>query len=131
MREAARGVPTVAVPRVPARRATVRSVKTLVALVLVAGVAFAATRLGAAQHRHETDLLAGIVAERAGEMRCHGQRAGFLNSAQRHAHVLGLDHHRNASRLEDLVDRGRHLRGQMLLRLQPQRIDVHQPCELR
>src|SRR5438874_779940 len=44
--------------------------------------------------------------------------------------MLGLDHDRNAARLEDLLDRGRNLRGHVLLRLQPTRIDVHQAGEL-
>src|SRR5579875_3614190 len=45
---------------------------------------------GAAQHRHEADLLVGVVAEGAREMRGHGERARLFHPAQRHAHVLGL-----------------------------------------
>ena len=59
------------------------------------------------------------------------ERAGLLDAAQRHAGVLGLDHHGDAARLQDLVDRGRDLRGQVLLRLQAPRIDVDQARELR
>ena len=87
--------------------------------VLTRGLALRPT-----QHGQETDLLVGIVAECAGEMRRRRHRAGLLHPAQRHAHVLGLDHHRNAARFEDFVDRGRHLRGEVLLRLQAARIPI-------
>src|SRR6185312_1471719 len=78
--------------------------------------------IAAPQHGHEADLLVDVVAEGTSEIRGHGQRAGLCHAAQRHAHMLGLDHHRNAARLEDLVDRDGDLRGQMLLRLQPLRV---------
>src|SRR3954469_25295793 len=64
--------------------------------------------LRAPQHGHETHLFVRIVTERAGEMRGHRQRAGFLDAAQRHAHVLGLNHHRHTARLQNLIDRGGH-----------------------
>src|SRR5471032_1773062 len=83
------------------------------------------------QHGHETNLLVGILAERAGEMRGNRHRAGFRHPAQRHAHMLGLDHHRDAARLEDLVNRGRDLRVEMFLRLQAPRIDIEQTRQLR
>ena len=44
--------------------------------------------------------------------------------------MLGLDHHRDAARLQDLLDRGRDLRSHVLLRLQPPRIDIDQPRQL-
>jgi hypothetical protein len=44
--------------------------------------------------------------------------------------VLRLEHHGDAARLENLLDRGRDLRGQVLLGLQPPRIDVDQPRDL-
>ena len=64
-------------------------------------------------------------------MRRHRRRTGLVDAADRHAHVLGLDHHRDAARLEDLFDRGGDLRGEMLLRLQAVRIDIDQPRQLR
>ena len=83
-----------------------------------------------AHQRDEAHLLLRIVAEQAGELRGDGERAGLLHAAHRHAGVLGLDHHGDAARLQDLVDRGRDLRGQVLLRLQAPRVDVDQPRDL-
>ena len=45
-------------------------------------------------------------------------RAMLGDAAHRHAGMLRLDHHRNAAGLEDLVDRGGDLGGEMLLGLQ-------------
>ncbi len=68
--------------------------------------------------------------EQAGELGREVDRAGLGDAAHRHAGVLGLEHHGDAARLEDLLDRGRDLRGQVLLRLQAPRIDVDQPRDL-
>jgi hypothetical protein len=54
-------------------------------------------------------------------MRGYGERAGLLDPAQRHAHVLGFDHHCDATRLQNFIDRRRNLRRQMFLRLQATR----------
>src|SRR5688500_5802632 len=62
--------------------------------------------LSAAHGRQETKLLVRIVADRAAELGGHRQRAGLFDAAQRHAGVLGLDHHRDAARLEDFFHRG-------------------------
>ncbi len=83
-----------------------------------------------AHQRDEPHLLARIVAERAGELRRDRRRAGLLHAAHRHAGMLGLHHHGDAARPQDLVDRGRDLRRQVLLRLQPACIDVDQPRDL-
>src|SRR5262249_35395109 len=96
--------------------------------------ALATTRLAAgaelasltAHQRDEPDLLAGIVAEQTGELGRDGLRPWFLHTAQRHARVLGLEHHRHPARLQNLVDRGDDLRIEMLLRLQAAGIDVDQ-----
>src|SRR6185437_8687253 len=56
-----------------------------------------------AQHRHKAHLLVRVVAECAGELCRHGQCARLLHPAQRHAHMLGLDHYRHAARLQDFV----------------------------
>src|SRR5580698_8844432 len=56
-------------------------------------------------HRQETRLLRRIVAEHAGEAAGERQRAMLGDAAHRHAGMLGLDHHCNATRLENLVDR--------------------------
>src|SRR6476646_5089478 len=53
--------------------------------------------LPAAQHRHEAHLLGSVVTERTGKMRGHRERAGFFDTPQRHAHVLGFNHHRDAA----------------------------------
>src|SRR5882757_9143128 len=81
-------------------------------------------------HGQETRLLRRVVAEHAGEAAGEGRRTVLGNAAYRHAGMLGLDHDRNATRLEDLVDRGRDLRGQMLLGLQAAGKDVGEACQL-
>src|SRR5215470_11560432 len=86
--------------------------------------------LRAAQHGHETYLLAGVVSECAGKMRGHCQRAGLFNPSQGHAHVLGFDHHCDATRLQNFIDCRRDLRRQVLLRLQATGIDVDQARKL-
>src|SRR5262245_14662014 len=87
-------------------------------------------RSALAHQAHESDLLGRIVAERTDELGRDRGRAELLDPAQRHAHVLGLDHHGNAARIEDLLDRGRDLRGHVLLGLQASRIDVDEAREL-
>ena len=72
----------------------------------------------------------GSSLERTEELGRERRGAVLFHAAQRHAHMLGIEHHRDAFRLQDLVDRGRDLRGQMLLRLQAARIDIDQPREL-
>src|SRR6516165_2560406 len=86
--------------------------------------------IGLAHHGDEADLVVGIVLKAAGELRGDGGRSRLLHAAQRHAHVLGLDHHRHAARGQDLLDGGGDLRGHTLLRLQPARIDVDEAGKL-
>src|ERR1700685_363590 len=81
---------------------------------------------GAAHQRHEPHLVFRAVAERAEKPRGHGRDARLADAANRHAGVLGLDQHGDAVRLEHIVDGGRHLRGELLLGLEPARIDVDQ-----
>ena len=71
-----------------------------------------------------------VVAEHAGKPAGEGHRAVLGDAAHRHAGMLRLDHHRNAARFEDLVDRGCDLGGQMLLGLQAPGKDVGQPRQL-
>src|SRR5438046_6303106 len=89
-----------------------------------------AQALSRAHHGDEADLLVRIVAEAAGELRGDRRRTRLFHAAQRHAHVLGFEHHGDAVGLEDLIDRGGNLRSEVLLRLQPPRIDIDQPREL-
>src|SRR5262245_7308753 len=60
-----------------------------------------------AHHRHEARLLIGLFAEAAGELRRDGACTGPRDAADRHAHMLGFQHHRDAGGFEDLIDRGR------------------------
>src|SRR5215813_3101164 len=53
---------------------------------------------------HESNLLGRIVAERADELGRDRRGAELLHTAQRHAHMLGLDQDGDAARIEDLVD---------------------------
>ena len=54
-----------------------------------------------------------------------------LHAAQRHALMLGLDHHGDAARLQRLVDCGDDVAGQPLLRLQAAGEDLDDAGELR
>src|SRR3954453_10502492 len=87
--------------------------------------------LWGAHHRHEPGLLRRIVAEHPGEAAGEGRCAMLGDTADRHAGMLRLDHHGDAARLEDLVDRGRDLRGEVFLGLQPTRENVSEPGQLR
>src|SRR5580704_13007001 len=84
-----------------------------------------------AHQRDEPHLVFGAVAERAEKPRGHGRDTRLADAANRHAGVLGLDQHGDAVRLEDVLDGRRHLRGELLLGLQPARIDVDQAGEFR
>src|ERR1700683_3386621 len=86
---------------------------------------------GAAHQRHKPHLIFGAVAERAEKPRGHGRDARLADAANRHAGVLGLDQHGDTVRLEDVLDGRGHLRGELLLGLQPARIDVDQAGEFR
>ena len=68
--------------------------------------------------RQEADLLGRIVLEEAGELGRQGRGALLLHAAHRHAQMLGLEHHGDAARLQDLVDRLGDLRRHGLLGLQ-------------
>ena len=57
--------------------------------------------------------------ERACKGRGNRCRALLLDAAHRHAHVLGLDHHRHAARMQGVVDRMGDLRGHGFLGLKP------------
>ena len=72
-----------------------------------------------------------IVAEQAGEPGRQRGRAFLADAPHRHACMLRLDHHRNAARLQGLLDRVDDLRGQMLLGLQPAGEHIDQPRQLR
>src|SRR5262249_24423996 len=87
--------------------------------------------LPAANHGDDAHLLVRVFAERAAEVGGDRERAGLLDPAQRHAHVLGFKQNRDAARLENFLDRGRDLRGHVLLRLQAARIAVDEARELR
>jgi hypothetical protein len=78
----------------------------------------------------KVDVVFGAVAERAEKTRGHGRDARLADAANRHAGVLGLDQHGDAVRLEHVLDGRRHLRGELLLGLQPARIDVDHAGEL-
>src|SRR5262245_55729329 len=70
--------------------------------------------IGSAHHGDETDLVVRIVAEAAGELRGDGRGARLLDPAHGHAHMLGFEHHRDAARRQDLLDRGGDLGGHVL-----------------
>ena len=74
---------------------------------------------------------AGIVAHQAVQRRRDGARARLLDAAQRHAHVLGLDHDADALRLELALEPARDLRGQPLLDLQRAGEELDHAGELR
>src|SRR6202043_362662 len=63
----------------------------------------AAGALAPAHQCDEPHLLAGIVAEQAGELARHRLGTRLFDAAQRHAGVLGLEHDRDSARLEHLV----------------------------
>src|ERR1019366_8645178 len=90
----------------------------------------ARSSLAAAQQCQEADLLGGIVAKDAGELRRDGFGAVFANAAHGHAQMLRLDHDGAAARAQIPVDRAGNLSGQCLLRLQPLGVDIDQPREL-
>src|ERR1700731_1661592 len=54
----------------------------------------------AAQQREELELFGRVVAEDAGELGRHGRRAGLLDPAHGHAHMLGFEENGDAARLE-------------------------------
>src|ERR1700758_4161407 len=78
----------------------------------------------------EALLLRRIVTEHAGEAAGERRCAMLGDAAHRHAGMLRFDQHRNAAGLEDLVDRGRDLGGEMFLGLQAAGEDVGQPGKL-
>src|SRR5262249_40627475 len=84
-----------------------------------------------AHQLEEAHLLVGIVAEDAAKLRRYRRDALLLHAPHGHAHMLRLDHDRDAARLQVLVDRRQDLRGQMLLRLQTARIHVDDARDLR
>ena len=83
--------------------------------------------LAAAQHCQEPDLLGGIVAKDAGELRRDGFRAVFANAAHGHAQMLSFEHDGAAARAQMPVDRADDLGGQSLLRLQASGVDIDEP----
>src|SRR3981081_3678195 len=86
---------------------------------------------GPAHQRNEPHLLGGIIAEQAGELARHRLGTRLFDAPQRHAGVLGLEHDRDAARLEHLVDRGDDLRVEMLLGLHATRIDADEAGVVR
>src|SRR3712207_776297 len=74
---------------------------------------------------------ARIVAAEAVERRRDGPRSGLLDAAQRHAHVLGLEHHADALGLQVAVEPAGDLGGQALLDLEIAREELDDACELR
>src|SRR6202051_2815933 len=85
---------------------------------------------GAAHQRDKPHLVFRTVAERSKKPRGHGRNPRPADTANRHAGVLGLDQHGDAMRLEHVLDCGGHLRSELLLGLQPARIDVDHAGEL-
>src|SRR5690349_11550319 len=45
-----------------------------------------------------------VVSQQPVQRRSHRARAGLLHAAQRHAHVLGLEHHADALRRQVLLE---------------------------
>mgnify|MGYP000061006275 FL=1 len=60
-----------------------------------------------------------------------GGRAGLLHTAHAHAHVLGLQNHDHALRVQLFDQRVGDLRGQTFLHLRSFRESIHQARELR
>src|SRR3546814_19579081 len=70
-----------------------------------------------ADEAEEAGLVARIRLEVAGKGRGERGRPLLLDAAHGHAHVFGLDHHRDAARLQRFISRGGNLRPPVLLRL--------------
>src|SRR5262249_34369226 len=66
-----------------------------------------------AHHCDEGDLVVRVAPEAAGELRRDGRGAGLLDAAQRHAHVLGFQHHRHAAWPQNFLECGCDLRSHM------------------
>jgi hypothetical protein len=86
---------------------------------------------GRADESEEADLLGGIFREDAREAGGQGPGAFLADPAHGHAHVLGVGVHRDAARLQHLVDRLGDLHRHRLLGLQAAREHVHDAGELR
>ena len=74
--------------------------------------------------------VAGMVPERAQHAAGDHGHAGAVHAARAHALVTGLQDHRDAVRLQHVVDGVGDLRSQALLDLQPARVHVHHPGQL-
>src|SRR3954453_3173904 len=74
---------------------------------------------------------ARVVTDAAVQRRRDCHRAALLDAAQRHAHVLGLDHDADALRRELLVEPAGDLRRQALLDLKPAGEVIDDARELR
>src|ERR1035438_1554151 len=86
--------------------------------------------LGCEHKGEETNLLIGILAEDSGKLRRHGRDAVFLHAAHRHAHMLGLQHDGDATRMQGRIDRMDDLRSHRLLGLQAARESVDDARQL-
>src|ERR1019366_6710387 len=88
------------------------------------------SRLPSAHHAKELLTRAGVVTDHA-EQTAGGRRGSKrIYAAQRHATVLGLDHHTHTLRLENVLNRFGNLGGEFLLNLQPTGEPVHHPRQL-
>ena len=77
-----------------------------------------------ADHGHEARLFDRIVLEGAGKGCGEGRGSRLLDAAHGHAHMLGLDEHRDTTRLQACVDRLGDLRSHVFLGLQAAGEDI-------
>ncbi len=73
----------------------------------------------------------GIVPKRAEHSACHQIRAGLVHAASRHAEVFGLEHHGNAFRIQDFLNRVGDLGRHLFLNLEALGVSIDNPRELR
>ncbi|CEI19623.1 hypothetical protein PAMH19_5013 [Pseudomonas aeruginosa] len=87
--------------------------------------------LASADQAEEFAAGGGVVAEFAEHHRSDHGRVLLFHAAHHHAHVLGLDHHRDAEGAGDLLDRLGDLPAHVLLDLQAAGVHVDDPRDLR
>src|SRR6185437_2821329 len=94
------------------------------------GSVVVSARAVAADHRQHLASRAGVVAEGAEHPAGYHGHARLVDAARCHALVRRLDHHRDAARLQHVLNGVGDLRRQLLLDLQALGIGVHHPGEL-
>ena len=124
LRESRRAGPVFAgLPRASLRATTVHSSAS--AAAIGPNIAFShAIRAAASVH---PAFEPGRSAHRTATDSCDGA----VNAAHRHAEVFGLDHHDDAAGIERVDEAIGDLACEPFLQLEPARVEVHEPGELR